>query len=215
MGKRREKGQANLKKSKEDKIQKGNEIREQLKKYQRIYVIRFSSSSTSPFNDIRREFRTSVLCNAKKSIIEHAIGINPEEEAMPGLSGLLPHISGDTALFMTNEPHERVVSFLQALTHPDFATAGFIANTTFTVYQGELDPSLFSYSMDHYLRELGLPVTLDNGKLINIRDYTVCTEGQPLTKKSAKLLKHFNQKLATFEAVPIAFWQGGQVFTPQ
>ena len=215
MGRRRAQGQAGVKKTKEDRIQKANEIKEQLKKYQRIYVLRFSSSSSSPFNEIRLHFRSSVLCNAKKSIIEHAIGLNPQEETLPGLSGLLQYLAGDTAIFMTNEPHEAVESFMKSLTYNEFATAGFIANTTFVVPQGELDSTMFNYSMDGYLRELGLPVQLDNGRLINVRDYTVCVEGQPLTKNSAQLLQHFNQRLATFEVVPVAFWQGGQIFTPQ
>lgn len=214
MGRRRDEGHANTKKTKEDKIKQGNEIREQLKQYKRIYVINFTSSSSEPFNNIRRRFRSSVLCNAKKSIIEHAIGTTPETEVLPSLSQIIPYITGTTALFMTNEEHETVTSFLESLTAPDFANAGFIATTTFTVPQGELDSTMFSYSMDGYLRELGLPVTLDNGKLINIRDYTVCTEGEPLTKNSAQLLRQFGQKIATFQAIPLIFWQDGKVFKP-
>lgn len=203
------------KKKKEDKIEQGNQIRENIQKYERIYVLRFSSAVTEHQADIRRRFRSSTLCMAKRSIIGHAIGLTPETSVLPEIYKLNEYLSqGEfTGLFMTNEPHEEVMAFLNSLACEEFANCGFIATDTITIPAGPLEQ--FSFDMDSYLRELGLPVQLDNGVIMNVRDYTICNTGEPLTKNAARLLKHFNVKMAYFTASAIALWQQGQVLTPQ
>lgn len=42
--------------------------------------------------------------------------------------------------------------------------------------------------MEKRLRELGLDVTLKKGVIELLQQYTVCTEGQPLTSEAARVL---------------------------
>lgn len=206
---RRELGLSNQKKTKDDKIKQGAEIRANLEKYERIYVLNFSSSKSEPQNDIRRKFRSSTLCLAKRTVITHAIGLTEEEEVKPGMSGLIQYLGGNNGLFMTNESQDDVTNFLETLTCPEYATAGFQCTYSYTVPAGPLPQ--FPYSMDGYLRELGLPVQLENGVIVNVRDYTVCEEGQTLTKNQASLLKHFEVKMDTYSVRPVAVWENGSV----
>jgi mRNA turnover protein 4 len=201
------------KKKKEDKIEQANQIRANLSNHERIYVIVFSSTKTDHQVDIRRHFRSSVLCLAKHSILAHALGTTEDTSALPEIWRLSEYLNGNVALFMTNEPHDDVVAFLRSLTGEEFATSGCIATDTFTVPAGPLPQ--FTFNMDSYLRELGLPVQLENGTIMNVRDHDVCVAGEPLSKNATKLLKQFGVKMATFSAEPIAFWQGGEVFTPK
>ena len=212
MGRRGPGKDTSRKKKKSDKIEQANAIRENLMKYERVYVVKFSSSKTEHLVEIRRHFRSSTLCMAKHSILGHALGMNEETSARPGIWQLNQYLSEITALFMTNEPHEAVTEFFAGLTGMEFATTGFTATEDFVVRAGPLPQ--FSFNMDSYLRELGLPVQLDNGVIMNVRDYEVCKAGEPLTKNSAKLLKQFGVKMAQFRAELIAFWRDGEVFTP-
>ena len=212
MGRRGPGKDTSRKKKKSDKIEQANAIRENLMKYERVYVVKFSSSKTEHLVEIRRHFRSSTLCMAKHSILGHALGMNEETSARPGIWQLNQYLSEITALFMTNELHEAVTAFFAGLTGMEFATTGFTATEDFVVPAGPLPQ--FSFNMDSYLRELGLPVQLDNGVIMNVRDYEVCKAGEPLTKNSAKLLKQFGVKMAQFRAELIAFWRDGEVFTP-
>lgn len=209
---RREGKEKGTKKTKEDKIEESKMIKENVMRYQRIYVIKFTTLKDDHLADIRRRFRSSTLSISKKKIIGYALGTNEETSIRPNIYQLNQYLGENTALFMTDEPHEEVVAFMQSLTCPEYATTGFIATETFVVPAGNL--AQFTFNMESHLRELGLPVQLDNGVINNLRDYEVCHVGQPITKNAATLLKHFNKKIATFTAKPIAMWQNDEVFTP-
>ena len=209
---RREDKEKGSKKTKEDKIEESKMLKEDIMKYQRIYVIKFTTLKDDHLAKIRRRFRSSSLRVSKKKIIGYALGTTEETSIRPNIYQLNQYLGENTALFMTDESHEDVVNFLESLTCPEYATTGFIATETFVVPAGHL--TQFSFNMDSHLRELGLPVQLDNGTINNLRDYEVCHEGQPISKNAATLLKHFDKKIATFQAKPIAMWQDDQVLTP-
>ncbi|PVU85615.1 hypothetical protein BB560_006968 [Smittium megazygosporum] len=57
----------------------------------------------------------------------------------------------------------------------------------------------FQASMEPYLRKLGLPVSLVNGHIILISDYTLCKAGSPIDVNTRHLLKLFDAKLAPFK----------------
>jgi len=214
MGSRRGMGSGKTpKKNKSEKVEQGNTIRENLLKYERVYVVRFNYMKTDRINDIRRKYRSSTLCFAKHKILNHSLGLTADTEARPQMHLLNQYIDGQSALFMTNEPHSEVISFFSSLTEPEFANAGFVATESYVVPEGPL--SQFSFSMDGFLRELGLPVRLENGVITNVRDYEVCSPGQTLTKNQANLLKQFQVKMDSFQAQVVALWENGAIQTPQ
>ena len=52
--------------------------------------------------------------------------------------------------------------------------------------QGPLDQ--FSHSIEPYLRSLGLPTSLERGKVVLLQDHTVCEAGDILTPEQAKII---------------------------
>lgn len=212
MGRRQPPGTARIpKKSKEDKLRQAKEIRDSLPTFQRVYVLQFSNTGAEHLADIRRNFRNSTLFLGKKSTINYAFGMTRETEAVPGISNLNSYLGQNTGIFLTNEAHETVTSFFQGLTCSDYANTGDIATETFVVPEGPLPQ--FQFSMDSFLRELGLPVKLDNMTIFCVRDYTVCTAGEPLTKNAASLLKQFQHPTGEFSVRPICMWEGGNITT--
>jgi mRNA turnover protein 4 len=180
------------------KKDKAYEIRESLTQYERIYMIRVTSVKSEYLSEIRHEFRSSTLCMAKHRIIANVFGTTAEGSVQPNLRELNCYLPPHTGVFMTNEPHEKVIQFLESMTRPDFSQTGDIAPKTFTVPVGLL--SQFTFNMGSYLQGLGLPVQLENGSVTNIRDHDICTAGEPLTRNAAQLLRRFGVKMGKFEA---------------
>lgn len=211
MGRRGIAQDTSRKKKKTDKVNEAVKIREELSRYERVYVIKFNMAGTKYQSRMRMEFRDAIrLCMSSHSVLSHAIGFAEEDSARPELFKLRECLSEHTGLLMTTAvPHETIMSYVNGLTGEEYATCGFIATQTFTVQAGPLPQ--FSFSMEAYLRELGLPVRLDNGVVMCLQDHVVCTEGRPLTKNSARLLVQFEVKMASFSARIVAGWHNGAV----
>lgn len=46
----------------------------------------------------------------------------------------------------------------------------------------------FPHNIEPYLRQLGMPTTLQKGIVTLLKDYQVCRKGQPLTSEQARIL---------------------------
>jgi mRNA turnover protein 4 len=145
-------GHARLNLKKQDKAY---EIRESMTQYQRIYVINVTSVKSEYLSEVRHEFRSSMLCMAKHRIIAHAFGTTAEGSVRPNLRELNYYLTPHTSVFMTNEPHERVIQFLESMTRPDFSQTGDIAPETFTVPVGRCPSSRSTWA--HTCKASGCP----------------------------------------------------------
>ena len=90
----------------------------------------------------------------------------------------------------------------------DFARAGAEADATIEMKQGPLE--YLPHTMLEMLRKLGMPVELQKGTLVLIRDFTMCRKGEVLSPEQAKLLKIFGHKLSTFSIDLMAHWSNGK-----
>ncbi len=79
-----------------------------------------------------------------------------------------------------------VLIFAHHLTSEIKVTANFSCFTVLFSLLGPLDQ--FSHSMEPYLRSLGLPTSLERGKVTLLQDYTVCEMASILTPEQAKLM---------------------------
>ena len=68
------------------------------------------------------------------------------------------------------------------------------------------------HNMDEPLRQLGMPVMLKRGVVTLIKPFTVCQEGDPLSPEQARILKHFNYKLAEFKLTLSCYWSEGTFY---
>ncbi|KAJ3077481.1 hypothetical protein HDU99_001157, partial [Rhizoclosmatium hyalinum] len=108
--------------------------------------------------------------------------------------------------------------------HTDFARNGVVATHTITLPAGPVFRRIEAVEMDTVEEDLApsyLPTAKEEimafpnnmetqlrglGVIMLMREYTICTEGEPLTTNQAQLLKHFNFKMAKFNVRIVGHW---------
>jgi mRNA turnover protein 4 len=90
---------------------------------------------------------------------------------------------------------------------PDFAKAGDIPKEDIVITTG---PISFSTSMLDQFRKLGMIVEINNNQLHIREPFIASKTGIPLTPEQAKVLTHFEIKLANFQIVLECFWSDGE-----
>ncbi|KAK1947724.1 mRNA turnover protein 4 [Phytophthora citrophthora] len=191
---------------------KGNElkqnvveaIRNAVDTYESAYVFSFQNMRTNHFKDVRMDFKDSRFFLGKNKVMKLALGRSKEEEYAENLFRLSNDVSGNTGLLFTNKPREEVVNYFTKLSVSDHPRSGFVATETVTIPEGPLPQ--FIGSMLESLRGLGLPVDLKKGVVVLNQNYTICKPGQTLTPEQAKLLVHFDRKMAEFKLVILSVW---------
>jgi len=72
---------------------------------------------------------------------------------------------------------------------------------------GEIDEGddvPMAHSLEPELRRLGMPTTLERGKIVLPEEYVVCREGEVLDSRQTRLLKLFGVATAEFQVRLIA-----------
>ncbi|CAI6002140.1 unnamed protein product [Closterium sp. NIES-65] len=67
----------------------------------------------------------------------------------------------------------------------------------------------FSHDMEPFLRTKDMAVHLNRGVIDLVADFTVCTEGQPLSPEAATILRLLGEKMAVFRLHLLARWTDG------
>ncbi|ETL32059.1 hypothetical protein L916_15275 [Phytophthora nicotianae] len=191
---------------------KGNElkqnvveaIRNAVDTYDSAYVFSFQNMRANHFKEVRMDFKDSRFFLGKNKVMKLALGRSKEEEYAENLYRLSNDVSGNTGLLFTSKPHDEVMDYFAKLSVSDHPRSGFVATETVTIPEGPLPQ--FIGSMLESLRGLGLPVDLKKGVVVLNQNYTICKPGQTLTPEQAKLLVHFDRKMAEFKLVMLSVW---------
>ena len=110
----------------------------------------------------------------------------------------MQHLVGNVGLLVTNSPKEEVLAYFAEQRIPSFARSGYVAPEVVTIPKGKI-PGAFG-PMVEQLRKLGLTAArLVKGEVHLENEHTICKKGETLTPEQAKLLKHFEIKVAKFE----------------
>ena len=133
---------------------------------------------------------------------------------MPLRSGQTQYISGQVGLLLTPCPPEEVIDYLHNYVREAYATIGTIASQDWVIPAGLLyshggavpddQDQALPVSLDSKMRNLGMPIRMDRGKLMLDQEYRICTEGDVLDARQTKLLNQFGVQLAEFRARPLA-----------
>ena len=144
-----------------------------------------------------------------------ALGSTPEDEHLPSLSQLSPHLHGSVGLLFTSQPPSTILSFFSSYSATDYARAGVTASRTFTIPAGTVystggeqpaDQDVpVAHSVEPTLRKWNMPTRLVKGKVILEDEYVVCKEGQVLDSNQTALLKMFGVTMAEFR-VKVRAW---------
>ncbi|KAL0268960.1 UNVERIFIED_CONTAM: hypothetical protein PYX00_010721 [Menopon gallinae] len=180
------------------------DIRNSVDKYYRIFVFSVENMRGAPLKDVRTQWKHSRFFFGKCKLMTLALGKTPESEAKKNLHELVKYIKGQRGLLFTNEKTEDVVKWFSNFKQPEFARSGNKATKTVTLPEGQLME--FLSSMEPFLRKLGMPTCVKNGKVHLRYEYTVCEKGKILNPEQAHILKLIGERLAEFNIKLKCVW---------
>ncbi|KAK6620491.1 hypothetical protein RUM44_006893 [Polyplax serrata] len=179
-------------------------IRENLDKYDRLFLFYVRNMRNVALKEVRTHWKQSRFFFGKSKLMALALGRTKESEQGDNVHKLANKIKGQCGLLFTNEKKEDVIEWFTSFVRPEFARSGFQAQKTVQLKEGPLMD--FTTSIEPNLRKLGLPTMVKNGKVHLMNDHTVCTAGDILTPAQAQILKLLGECLAQFKITLKCMW---------
>eukprot|EP01083_Nonionella_stella_P113401 334300_1 len=183
-------------------------VRECCEMYTHCYVISFTNMRNKDIKDVRDHWKSSTMFFGKNKVMQIALGRKPQDEHKDGLHKVSKFLNGQRALFFTNSAKDEVVKYFEKLNKVDFARSGFVATETFEIPAGPIEH--MEFSMEPRLKELGLPVRLNDRKLELLGDFVVCKKDQELSPEQCKILELFSVRMAVFTGRVHCVWTDGK-----
>lgn len=196
------------------------EVREAVDNHEHLYLFSYENMRSNKFKDIRMHFRStgdamdipSKIMLGKNKLIQIALGKTAEDEYADNLRQVSKDVTGSAGLLYTSRPRAEVEAFFCDFAEPDFAREGFVSPRDVIV----TNEMLFNHPVSMFeqqFRKQGLPVKIDNGKIILLDDkteYRLCKEGETLSPEKCKVLTHFGIKLSEFRVKLVCHWSNGE-----
>ena len=180
---------------------------------------------SNKFKDIRMHFRPTSgsmedgpptrIFLGKNKLMQIALGKTPEDEYADNLRHVSSKISDSVGLLCTSKSKQDVMEYFSDLVEPDFARAGFVAPRDVLITNEMLANHPVSM-MEQQFRKQGLPVKIDNGKIVLLdgkQEHRLCKEGETLSPEKCKALSHFGIKLSEFRVKLVCHWSKDGEFT--
>ncbi|XP_028404967.1 mRNA turnover protein 4 homolog [Dendronephthya gigantea] len=186
------------------------EVQECVDKYARIFVFSVENMRNSKLKDVRNEWKHSRFFFGKNKVMIVALGKDKQGEYKENLSKVSKHLKGQRGLLFTNKTKDEVLQWFSEFKELDFARSGNIATHDLRLDAGPLDQ--FTHSMEPNLRQLGLPTSLQKGKVVLLNDHEVCKTGDVLTPEQARILKLMGNPMAEFCVTLVCVWSNDGTF---
>lgn len=198
------------------------EVRAAIDEHSTLYLFSYENMRSTKFKKIRQHFSSSHdaatvssrIFLGKNKLMQIALGKTPEDEYADNLRHVAKLTSGSVGLLVTSMPQQEVEDYFENLVEPDFARAGCKASQTVAVTNEML--STHPVSMVEQFRKLGLPVEVNNGRLVLVggrTEFTLCQKDTTiLSAEKCKLLVSFGIMLADFSVALLCRWtkDGGE-----
>lgn len=195
------------------------EVRDAVNKHENLYLFSYENMRSNKFKDIRMHFRQTKdemdmptrIFLGKNKLMQIALGKTPEDEYADNLRHVSKQVSESVGLIFTSRPSSDVEGFFADFSERDFARAGFVSPRDVVI----TNEMLFNHPvsmLEQQFRKQGLPVKIDNGKLVLMDDkkeHRLCKEGETLSPEKCKLLTHFGIKLSNFRVKIVCRWSNG------
>ncbi|XP_063231154.1 mRNA turnover protein 4 homolog [Bacillus rossius redtenbacheri] len=172
--------------------------------FENIFVFEFEKMPNEKLKEMKSEWRPSKFVIGKNRLLLIALGKNKESEASKNLHKLSKRIVGQCGLLFTNEAEGVVMKWFADYSRLDFARPGTEAKETVSLPEGPLEQ--FPHSIEPYLRQLGMPTSLNNGVVTLTKEYTVCQQGKILKPEQTKILKLLGRKTTEFKMQIKCMW---------
>ncbi|XP_057366664.1 mRNA turnover protein 4 homolog [Daphnia carinata] len=186
------------------------DIRSCVEKYSHLYLFSVQNMRNNKLKFIRNEWKDSRFFLGKNRVIAIALGRSKESECRENLHEISKRLKGQCGIVFTDKTKEEVIKYFEKHVESDYARSGNIATETVTLQPGPLEQ--FPFNMEPYLRQLGLPTSLQRGVVTLLKEHTVCKEGNVLTPEEARLLKLLCIHMAEFKVTIEAVWQKDGTF---
>ncbi|KAG7360255.1 ribosomal protein L10 [Nitzschia inconspicua] len=199
------------------------EVRDAIDNHNHVFLFSFENMRSNKFKDIRMHFRPTSMDDGpptriflgKNKLMQIALGKTPEDEYSDNLRHVSSKISESVGLLCTSRSKEEVVEYFHDLVEPDFARAGFVAPKDVYITNEMLSHHPVSM-LEQQFRKQGLPVKIDNGKIVLLdgkTEHRLCKEGETLSPEKCKALSHFGIKLSEFRVQLVCHWSKNGEFT--
>ncbi|MES1920596.1 mRNA turnover 4, variant 2, partial [Bonamia ostreae] len=143
------------------------------------------------FNKIKNDWTDSKFFSGKNRLIQFALGKTTKREKRKNLHKFGKTIKNECVLLMTNKSVEEVKKYFNFVRDAEYAKSGTISTKTVELKSGLLENMPFS--METRLKELKLPIKLDNRQIFLLGDVTVCSKGEMLTSNQCAVLVNFGR----------------------
>jgi len=191
-------------------------IRESAETYPTLLIFSVANMRNTHLKTVRSDLSDARLFFGKTKVMAKALGTTPEEEHLPELHRLAPHLTGSVGLLFSPRAPEELIEYFSTFVESDYARMGAVSPVDFVVPPGvvyslggqvpaEEDVPL-AHSLETAVRGHGMPTKLVKGKVWLDQEFVVCREGQRLDSKQAALLKVFGKMVAKFQVKPVAYW---------
>nr|CAG4641964.1 EOG090X0BJA [Eurycercus lamellatus] len=186
------------------------DVRSCVEKYSHVYLFSVQNMRNSKLKFIRNEWKDSRFFLGKNRVIAVALGKSKEDECKENIHEISKRLKGQCGILFTDKPRDEVAKYFDKHVESDYARSGNIATETVTLQPGPLEQ--FPFNMEPYLRQLGLPTSLQKGVVTLLKEHTVCKEGSTLTPEEARLLKLLCIHMAEFKVTIEAVWEKDGTF---
>ncbi|GFT08082.1 mRNA turnover protein 4 homolog [Nephila pilipes] len=185
-------------------------IQSNVDSYTHVLVFSVNDMRNSKMKNVREQWKHSRFCIGKNRVMAKALGRTEEEEYRPNLHKIGQQLKGEKGLLFTNQPVEEVVNWFRSYSDGDYARSGNIATEDVFLSEGPLKQ--FPHNQEAYLRQLGLPTTLQKGVVHLIKDHVVCHAGERLSPETARILKLLGYEMAEFRIRIESVWSQNGMF---
>jgi len=202
------------KKSRDHKSSVIKEVRAAIDNHDTLYLFSYENMRSNKFKNVRMHFREpdmegkpSRIFLGKNKLLQIALGKTLEEEYSENLRHVAKLTSGSVGLLLTSQPRKDVESYFSDLVEDDFARAGSVSPRKVIITNDMVE--MHPVSMMEYFRKLGLPVEINNGRVSlvgEMKDFTLCKEGDTLSAETCKALVHFGVKVSEFKVCLVCRW---------
>ncbi|VDP38445.1 unnamed protein product [Soboliphyme baturini] len=162
------------------------EVRKLVDLYSNIVVFTVHNSRSSRLAELRKHFSDDRFLFGRNKVIAAAFGKTSKDECHLNLSKVGKQLIGQCGIMFTNRPLLDVAEFFKSNSVDEYARSGSVAAEAFKIDAGPLEQ--FQFSIEPYLRKLGMPTVLERGIIKLPQEYTVCEKGDILTPEAAKIL---------------------------
>lgn len=175
--------------------------------YPVIFAFSYSNFKTAPLQKLREAFTTSKFLLGKSKVLKAALS---QHKDFQNLENLNKHLSGYSGLLFTKESPESMIEFFYTWSESVCLVPGQTASESIVIPKGVDTFSRFSNTIEPYLRKLGLPTRVHEGKIEMLGDFVVCSPGEVVDTEKSKILRLLNVQQGEMKIELKAVWMNGE-----